>query len=493
MHVVVKNYQDLDNNIEVNLLIREVEAELPEELKAFQAELTKEDKVGIRTLRMAEGDLLKELVVLSLEKKNCDVYKIQKEFDGLMSALKALKKDEISGIIGKEVCDEKYVQFVRTLMLLDNKFDQHIKTGYKNILEKEDDEEDKKSPELTLYLSADEVDTIQHEAESLAKATAAARELVNQPANVVTPTVLAERAVELGKECGFEVEVKGAKEIQELGMHAYWAVAKGSDEEPQFIIMHYKNNPKSDKTLALVGKGLCYDSGGYDIKPGEGMRTMNCDMGGSAAVIGAMSALAREKAEVNVVALVAACENMISGHAYRNGDIIDSLAGKSIEIMSTDAEGRLTLADAVTYAWKHEKVDAIADIATLTGAVVRALSTLYTGVISDNEQLWNMLEDASQSCGDLVWRFPIHEDYEAKNESFRADICNSGKGGAGSITAGLFVRAFANQVPFIHLDIAGTAYDEAGSKRAPKGASGVGAEMLYYFAKNYFSDAFQEE
>lgn len=488
MQVKLVNHSEL-KDAKLNAIMRKVEGEFPENLSKYAEEFKKEDdKEGLRSVHIVDGDQVGTILVNTV-KKDADLRSIQKTIGKFFGRIKELKVEEPKVYIDSAFTEQEVMQIAKFFALADNAFDMHIKSGYKNTYE-ESSEEDKKDEisSITLYVDQADSQKFEKEANNLAKAIAHTRELVNQPANIMTPTKLSEEAKKAGTEYGFEVEIFGPERIKDIGMDAFWSVAKGSSEEPRFIIMRYKNNPDSDKTLALVGKGLCYDSGGYDIKPGPGMRTMNSDMAGSAAVIGTMSALAANEAKVNVVAIIAACENMVSGHSFRNGDIIGSLAGKTIEIMSTDAEGRLTLADAVTYAWKEENADAIVDIATLTGAIVVALGDHVTGAICDNDDLAEFIEQAADESGDKVHILPIDDEYEAKNKSDRADIKNGGIRGGGSITAGLFVRAFANDVPFLHLDIAGTSYNESGSDFAPKGATGVGAELLYNFAKEYFGD-----
>ncbi|MDO5022242.1 MAG: leucyl aminopeptidase [Eubacteriales bacterium] len=324
--------------------------------------------------------------------------------------------------------------------------------------------------------------------QAIASGISLARWLVNEPANVMTPVRLAEEAKKAGEKAGFDVKIYDEKQIQEMHLDAFYAVAKGSDNPPRFIVMEYKNNPDSDKLLALVGKGLCYDSGGYAIKPGPSMNTMFCDMGGAAAVVGAMYTIASLKLPVNVVSVVAACENMVSGHAYRNGDIISSHAGKFIEVVNTDAEGRLTLADAISYAASEINADAIIDIATLTGAALIALGDEITGLVSDDEELAEKLSEQSKKCGDKLWRLPHFESLAKLNKSERADIKNSGGRPAGTATAALFCRAFAHGKRWAHLDIAGTAYSEKGSSKAPYGATGVGSELLARTAKAFFEE-----
>lgn len=268
-------------------------------------------------------------------------------------------------------------------------------------------------------------------------------------------------------------------------MHAFLSVARGSAKEPKFIVMSYEGNPQSKEKIALVGKGLTYDSGGYCLKTDSGMKTMHSDMAGSASVIGALKAIAKSKIKKNVVAIVAACENMISGDAYKTGDIIGSMSGKTIEVGNTDAEGRLTLADALWYASTVEKADKIVDVATLTGACVVALGHITTGAITNNESFMKDLKEASYISGENVWELPNFEEYKESYKADFADLSNMGKDGAGTITAGLFLSEFVNDTPWIHLDIAGTSYSSSERGYLPKGATGVPVKTLYYLVKEF--------
>jgi leucyl aminopeptidase len=322
------------------------------------------------------------------------------------------------------------------------------------------------------------------ESNTIVETTLLARDLVNEPANVIYPESLAQTAVEYGKKYGFEVEVFDEIQIDELQMEAFMSVAQASDNPPRFIVMRYFGDLENkSEILGLVGKGLTYDSGGYSLKPNDSMLTMKSDMGGAAAVIGAISAISQRKLKVNVVAVVAACENMISGGAYKPGDIIGSMAGKTIEIGNTDAEGRLTLADAVHYVIDKEKASKIIDVATLTGAVLIALGTTTTGVVTNNAQFYNELETASKKSGENVWMLPAFEDYKRLIKSDIADLKNVGGRHAGSITAGLFIGEFVQSKPWLHLDIAGTAWTDSERDYYSKGGTGVGVRTLYYLAK----------
>lgn len=310
-----------------------------------------------------------------------------------------------------------------------------------------------------------------------------ARDLVNEPANVINPASLARAAQQQGEIFGFSVDVKDEKEIEDLGLEAFLNVGRGSKNSPKLIVMKYHGNGESDEIYGLIGKGLTYDSGGYSIKPTEGMLTMKMDMGGSAAVIGAMSAIAKQGLKVNITAVVAACENMISGDAFRPGDVIGSMAGKTIEITNTDAEGRLTLADAVTYTIEKEGATKIIDIATLTGAALVAMGTDITPYLSSDDEMAKTLERASENSLEKVWRLPAEQSYLDLLKSDIADIKNSGPRLAGTITAGLFVQSFAKNLPWMHLDIAGTAWTDKKKDLCPVGGTGSGAGLLYHYFK----------
>ncbi|MCM0647952.1 leucyl aminopeptidase [Clostridium swellfunianum] len=323
------------------------------------------------------------------------------------------------------------------------------------------------------------------EANNISNATIIARNLVNEPSNVLYPETLAEEALEYGKQFGFDVEVFDELQIDELKMDAFLSVAEGSNKAPRLIVMRYfGNEDNKSEILGLVGKGLTYDSGGYSIKPTDGMVTMKSDMGGAAAVIGAMSAIANQKLKINVVAVVAACENMISGGAYKPGDIIGSMAGKTIEVLNTDAEGRLTLADAVYYIVEKEKASRVIDLATLTGAALIALGTTTTAVVTNDDAFYKELEAASAKSDEKVWQLPAFEDYKKMLKSDIADLKNIGGRHAGTITAGLFIGEFVQSKPWLHLDIAGTAWTDADKDYFSKGGTGAGVRTLYYLAKN---------
>lgn len=311
------------------------------------------------------------------------------------------------------------------------------------------------------------------------------RDLVNLRSNDIYPESLAQKASENLSDLGVEVKIYGKNEILDMGLTAFYEVAKGSDKEPKFIVMEYFHGQKDKAPLALVGKGLTYDAGGYSIKTSNGMKTMNSDMGGSGSVIGAMKAIALNKLKVNVVAVVAACENLISGRAYKPGDIIKARNGMTIDVDNTDAEGRITLADAVNYATTEYKPALIVDLATLTGAAIGALGETYTASITNNKEAFKKVLKASKEVDEKIWLLPNDPFYKTYNESENGDVKNSGGPKAGSITAGQFIENFVEGYPWVHLDIAGTAYLSAPQGINGKGATGVHVKTLYQLAKEY--------
>ena len=311
-----------------------------------------------------------------------------------------------------------------------------------------------------------------------------ARELVSAPPNFLTPFQMAKEAEKLAADYDLDLKILDKKECEKQGMGAYLAVAKGSDLEPNFI--HLKYSPKTAKNkVVLVGKGLTFDSGGYNLKVGASqIEKMKYDMGGSAAVLGTARAIAELKpSDTEVHFIVAACENMINGSALHPGDIIKASNGKTIEVNNTDAEGRLTLADALVYACKL-KPDAIVDLATLTGACVIALGDEIAGLWTDNDQLSEQLTKAAGKAGEGIWRMPMQDSYKSGIKSSIADLQNTGPRPGGSITAALFLKEFVNSsIPWAHIDIAGTCWTEKDRDINPKGATGYGVRMLVNWIK----------
>lgn len=313
-----------------------------------------------------------------------------------------------------------------------------------------------------------------------------ARFLVDEPANLLYPEVLANYAVEYGQRYGFEVEIKDVEEIRALNMQAYLAVGESSARKPRLIVMRYMGNPDSGEIFGLVGKGLTYDSGGLSIKPTSGMVTMKCDMGGAAAVIGAISNIALNQMKVNVVAVVAAAENMISASCYKPGDILTTMAGKTVFIGNTDAEGRLTLIDALHYSIEKENVSEIIDLATLTGAAIVAVGSMCAALVTNNESLKNEVLEASKASGEYMWELPNWDIYKKMIEHTEADYTNTtaGTGAPGTVTAGLFLGEFVQNKPWVHIDIAGPAHMSKAVNYYNAGASGYGVKTLVKLFKN---------
>jgi leucyl aminopeptidase len=321
---------------------------------------------------------------------------------------------------------------------------------------------------------------------AIARGTTFARDLVNTPGEMKTPPKLAQKAVELG-ECmsAIEVTVYDEVRLEKEGFGGILAVGKGSDSPPRFIIMEYGKHLKGVPTVCLVGKGLTFDSGGLNIKPAEGMETMKNDMGGSAAVFGVMQTVADLGLPLHVVGLVPSAENMPSGRSYRPGDVVTTLSGKTIEILNTDAEGRVILADGLHFAQRY-KPAAIVELSTLTGAVIIALGNVATAVMATDQSLADKLVTAGDSTGDRAWQLPLWDEYHQLVKSEVADLRNLAGRGAGSITAGAFLSAFAGKYPFAHLDIAGTAWLDAPTKPYhSKGGTGSGVRLVTEFLRNF--------
>jgi leucyl aminopeptidase len=304
-----------------------------------------------------------------------------------------------------------------------------------------------------------------------------ARTLQCRPGNVATPTHLAEEARRMGEAVGLEVTILGPGEMEAEGMGALLAVAQGSEQEPRLIILEHRGGKEGDPPLVLVGKGLTFDAGGISIKPASGMEDMKFDMSGGAAVVGALQTVAELKLPINVVGIVPSSENLLSGKAVKPGDVVRTREGKTVEILNTDAEGRLILADALSYAQTFEPA-AIVDCATLTGACVIALGNHASGVLGTDEELVQELRDAGDRSGERCWPLPLWKEYREQLDSSVADLKNVGGRPAGTITAAAFLKEFVGEVPWAHMDIAGTAYGEGKLSYQRKGGFGVPTRLL---------------
>ncbi len=311
------------------------------------------------------------------------------------------------------------------------------------------------------------------------------RDLVNEPSNRMTPNVLAERAKQMASEVGLICEAYGADKIKALKMGAFWGVAQGSDEPPALIVLRYDPVGAVDKVhLGLVGKGVTFDTGGISIKPADGMEKMKYDMAGAATMIGAMRAIALLKPKVKVTAIICATENMPSGKAQKPGDVQIAMSGKSIEIINTDAEGRLILADGLSYA-RQLGCTHLVDAATLTGAVVVALGYVNAGIFASDDNMYERFAKANRQAGEKMWRLPLDDEYKENLKSNIADMVNAGSRWGGAIFAAMFLKEFAEDTPWIHLDIAGTAWMEENKPWIAKGPSGIALRSLVEFVKGW--------
>jgi leucyl aminopeptidase len=349
------------------------------------------------------------------------------------------------------------------------------------------DRKDQKIDALTIVTTGDQgaLEKAADEARVIGESQNFTRDLVNEPSNRMTPTILAERAKKMCQEVGLKCEVYGADKIKEMKMGAFWSVAQGSDEPPALIVMKYEPAGAPEKpVLGLVGKGITFDTGGISIKPADGMEKMKYDMAGGATMIGAMRAIALLKPKVKVIGIVCATENMPSGKAQKPGDVQIAMSGKSIEIINTDAEGRLVLADGLHYA-KQLGATHLVDAATLTGAVVVALGYNNAGIFTNDDGMYDRIHAANVKAGEKMWRLPVDDEYKEQIRSSIADIMNTGGRWGGAITAAMFLKEFAEDTPWIHLDIAGTAWMEDQKPWISKGPSGIALRSLVEFVKSF--------
>lgn len=393
------------------------------------------------------------------------------------------EKIVVDGLMNWMDTDEILRQFSSTLPLCDYAFDKY-----------KEKKADYTAKEISVFCPKDVPSMTDSllEGANLAQGICIARDLVNEPSDVLTPSELADRTAAYGKKYGFDVEIFDQEACEKLGMKAFLTVSRGSAYEPKLIVMRYHGKSDtasdscntSDTSQGIIGKGLCYDSGGLYLKPGASMEHSKADMAGGAAVIGAMCALAINKIPVNVTAVVAACENMLDGKGYRNGDIVQTMAGKSVFVGSTDAEGRLTLADAITYMVRHENMDSIMELSTLTGSCANFFGDVCCGVLTTDDILYSKLSNCSKISGEKYWRIPHYDEYREFIKAENADFHNTSTGGAGGICAGLFLDEFKEDKPFIHLDVAGMTFSKKKRDGYPKGGTGYGVKTVYHYIKN---------
>ena len=347
------------------------------------------------------------------------------------------------------------------------------------------DRKDQKIEELTVVAKGEQkaLEGALTEGRIIGESQNFTRDLVNGPGNHMTPTILADRAKAMCNEVGLKCEVYGPEKLHELKMGAFWSVSQGSDEEPRLIVMRYEpEGAPQQPVLGLVGKGITFDSGGISLKPGEGMEKMKYDMAGGAAMIGSMRAIALLKPNVRVISIVCASENMPSGKAQKPGDVQIAMSGKSIEIINTDAEGRLVLADGLHYARQLGATHLI-DAATLTGACVVALASVNAGIFCNDEEYFSQFAKSLKRSGEKMWRLPVDAEYGEMIKSHIADMMNTGGRWGGAITAAMFLKEFVEDTPWIHLDIAGTAWIDDNKGWIAKGPSGFAVRSIVEFTR----------
>lgn len=465
-----KNYDGILVFLYENDSIKEI---FPNNSDIIQNVLDKKEfigKVGEKTNFILDlNGNLSELFFVGLGKKEkTDNFELRRT---VYSSLQGLKGKDFL-IIGNNV--QGIYELIETVLISQYKFDKY-KSKAKDF---------KEMPEKSFDIFGEIDEKMLEEAKILSEGIIITRDLVNEPSNVIYPETLALEAKKYGEQFGFQVEIFEEDKIAELGMEAFLAVARAAHDRPRFIVMRYMGGNPNDEIIGLVGKGLTYDTGGLSLKPSASMDTMKSDMGGAATVIGAMTAIARQGLKKNVVAVIAACENSIGGNAYRPGDIIGTMAGKTIEILNTDAEGRLTLVDAIHYIITKEKVSNVIDIATLTGAALVALGTTTTAALSNNDVLFNKIDLAAKISDERLWRLPNYPEYGKLIESKIADLKNIGGKWAGTITAGMFIEKFVGETPWVHLDIAGSSWADAPYDFYTIGGTGQMVKTLYNFVKN---------
>ncbi|MGL3606659.1 leucyl aminopeptidase [Rhizobium sp. G187] len=375
---------------------------------------------------------------------------------------------------GTEVSPKAVADFALGMILRSYKFDRY-KTDKKV---DEDDKKDAKTVKVTIVTAeASAAKKAFADAQAVAEGVVIARDLVNEPANVLGPVEFAAKAKELEK-LGVEIEILTEKEMKKLGMGALLGVSQGSVRPPRLVVMQWKGGKAKEKPVAFIGKGVVFDTGGISIKPAGGMEDMKGDMGGAAAVTGLMHVLAARKAKVNAIGIIGLVENMPDGNAQRPGDIVTSMSGQTIEVINTDAEGRLVLCDALWYCNDRFEPAFMIDLATLTGAILVALGNLHAGLFSNDDALSEKLLAAGLSTNERLWRMPLGKDYDKMIDSKFADMKNTGGRHAGSITAAQFLKRFVKDTPWAHLDIAGTAMGSPSDEINQSWGSGYGVRLL---------------
>ena len=323
-----------------------------------------------------------------------------------------------------------------------------------------------------------------HEIQNLAKGVFTARDLVWQPPNILYPSSFANECKKLEK-IGVKVTIYNEKQLQKIGMDALLAVGRGSRKDSQVVVMEWTGGKKNNKPMAFIGKGVCFDSGGLSLKPAKSMEDMKWDMGGAATVTGIIEAAALSKLKYNLIGVIGLVENMPDGDAQRPGDVVKSYSGQTIEVLNTDAEGRLVLADILSWTEKKYKPKFMINFATLTGAMIVALGNIRAGLFSNDKEISEAIFNSGEITGEKVWAMPLDDDYDQLIKTEIADMKNIGGPGAGSITAGCFLKRHIEKTPWAHLDIAGVTWQNKSTPSIPSGGVGWGVRMLYHLIKQY--------
>ncbi|MFO1445327.1 leucyl aminopeptidase [Bacillus sp. Bva_UNVM-123] len=465
-------------------------AELDEQFNGQLTELVKSGDLSAKKKAVAKVHTFgkigaKRLYIVGLGKEKEYSFEIVREALGnTFKAIHTAKLEEVAVYLDSFICEDVDALDVAHAVSEAFALSTYQFEGYKQ----KSNEPEKKIKRISIYCNstdAEEVKASLTVGYAYGKGTNSARTLVNLPGNMLTATDMANYAIELAAKYEFEVEILEKEDMLKLGMGALLAVNQGSTEPPKMIVLKYQGKDEWTDVIGLVGKGITFDTGGYSIKPKDGIVGMKADMGGAAAVLGAMEIIGELKPEQNVVAVIPSTDNMVSGHAFKPDDVITSMSGKTIEVLNTDAEGRLVLADAVTYA-KHHGANYLVDVATLTGGVIIALGKNTTGALTNNEALWEQVLEASYEAGEPIWRLPLFEkDKQRVRNSKIADLNNSPGREGHAIMGGAFVGEFAEDTPWVHLDIAGTATTNKEYELGPSGATGAMVRTLALFVERF--------
>jgi leucyl aminopeptidase len=409
-----------------------------------------------------------------------NIHKMTQIGGALFAILKANKIKDIDVVFSKNFEDLGPAHLA---------FGAQLKNYSFNYYKSQDKIEDLFSPDSVHFITTNEKETssIYEELSAIADGVHYARDLISEPPNILFPESYATKCTSLSK-IGIKVEVLDVKDMKKLGMNALLGVGQGSSKDSRLVILQYQGAKKTDQPVAFVGKGVTFDTGGISLKPGAGMEDMKYDMAGSAAVVGTLISLAKRKAKINAVGVIGLVENMPDGNAQRPSDVVRSMSGQTIEILNTDAEGRLVLADALWYTQERFKPQFMINLATLTGAIVIALGNTFAGLFSNNDKLAEQLYDIGIKTDEKLWRFPLHSEYDKDIDSDIADVRNLARTerNAGSISAAQFLQRFVNNTPWAHLDIAGVAWTKSGNHICPKGAVGFGVRLLNNLVKQYY-------